>query len=175
MIYIFLQTVLIVLAWHLLAMDGRIDFYIRKMRNRFIDWRTMPKYDAAKVAVDWKYELVGTDFIKRKLAEAQAAIDDKQPDDAVFKDVHDRQSEAFNKRMDKIIVDAATPKKKPKAMTAPIIPRGYKRHDGGKCPVRKNARVDYVVNNGNKCNNIQASWIIWDNIIAYRLSKRKGG
>jgi hypothetical protein len=171
MIYLiqFLLTVLIVLAWHLLAMDGRIDFYIRKMRNRFIDWRTMPKYDAAKVAVDWKYELVGTDFIKRKLAEAQAAIDDKQPDDAVF---------PVAKQETQIKQES---RQKPKAMTAPIIPKGFKRHDGSKkIPVRKTCFVDVLLRDRDIIKDVKAGACFWNHIygdrdiIAYRLSKRKG-
>lgn len=306
MIYIFLQTVLIVATWHLLKMDSRIDFYIRKMHNRIIDWRKMPTFQDAKLHIyhqstgsdadtytsaslakpltnpvvldskpkvkryavspvgipksgitkgkryeafdadsygfyiinnkqqclyclyrncsflrgtgkNWQiieepvtdYELKGIDFVKR------AATDDKQPDDAVFK-LADSTTTKYDPDTNLKMPDHAVfsvgnndinisnpvleremremqklkPIKaqqiKPKAMTAPIIPRGYKRHDGKGKPkgITSNTKLDIYYHRqdfqyGVTGYGMQFYWVhnnppTGSDIIAYRLSKRKG-
>lgn len=76
---------------------------------------------------------------------------------------------------------------RPKAMTAklpPRLPKGFKRHDGGKCPVRWNQRVSVVFMRGNDvASGIARDWF-WDygdvyapelRIIGYKLSDKKSG
>jgi len=142
-----------------------------------------------------EYELVGTDFVKRDEASIDALVRSK---------LSAAQAAVFNDAVDKTLVDGMLkPKKKPKAMTAPIkklpkdakvyeygkpklpkIPRGYTRHYGGKCPVKRCDVFDIIHRDGFRHNGSKLSddttWRWTHNgtdtdIIAYRLSKRKVG
>lgn len=134
------------------------------------DTYTTPiKFSENPTILDYAGNEAKNDFIEKQLAEARAAVDDKMPDDAIF---HKCVPEC--KPNSHIATD------KPKAMKAPIIPKGWKRHDGGKRPVRWHTMVDVLFGAGDQWDNSRAIDWEWEStgkvaqdIIAYRIVKPK--
>ena len=86
----------------------------------------------------WDFQLAYTmkEMERLNVVRLRFEKDDKRPDDAIFK------PKAMKAKPDK------SKQRKPAKKALPKLPRGFTRHNGGKCPVAGRQRVEVAFRDG---------------------------